>query len=414
MSARSSTRTIHTAVRRLLLTALCLQGLVAGVITVTDIPTRWRRRKASFPHPGPRKATIGDDHVTVYSHGAALYDDMLADIAAAQKHIYFESFIWKGDDTGRKFKSALTDAAVRGVQVFVVYDRFANLVVPSDFKRFPDTLQVMAYRVLPPWNQALDPRAYGRDHRKLLTVDGEVAFMGGYNVGSPYRAHWRDTHVRIEGPSCWDLERTFVSLWNARRGPEHKHLAETGTRNWGARVRFHRNIPRKRIFPIRDLYLQAFERAQHHIYVTQAYFIPDRDLRYSLLSAARRGVDVRVLLPMTSNHSVMDWLGRRHYSQLLVGGVRLFQYEQTMLHAKTGTVDGRWTTIGTANIDRMSLLGNFELNAEFVDDQLARHMEEIFATDCGRAREIDLDAWQRRPRVARAGELLLAPLRPLL
>ncbi|MDQ4007932.1 MAG: phospholipase D-like domain-containing protein, partial [Actinomycetota bacterium] len=221
-------------------------------------------------------------------------------------------------------------------------------------------------------------------------------------------------HVRIEGTSAWDLQNAFIDFWNQRRAPDLPTLRDDGTSQWEARIRVHRNVPRSWVFPIRGVYLEAIDRAQHHIYMTQAYFIPDEDFLGSLLAAARRGVDVRLLLPRVSNHVVADWLSRGFYSTLLRGGVRLMLYEDAMVHAKTATIDGEWTTIGTANIDRVSLTGNYEVNVEFYDRDLAAQMQRVFATDCGNAHELTLSEWERRNVAAKLSEAVLAPLRPLL
>src|SRR5690606_33026034 len=132
------------------------------------------------------------------------------------------------------------------------------------------------------------------------------------------------------------------------------------------------------MFPIRAMYLEAINRAQHHVWMTHAYFIPDQDFVDSLLAAAARGVDVRLLVPAKSNHVVADWLSRGYYSQLLAAGIRIFRYSGAMVHAKTATIDGNWSTIGTANIDRLSMTGNYEVNVEFIDPAMAAAMERIF------------------------------------
>lgn len=168
------------------------------------------------------------------------------------------------------------------------------------------------------------------------------------------------------------------------------------------------------LFPIRALYLQAMDRAQHHIYITQAYFIPDREILGALINAAERGVTVRVLVPKVSNHVIADWAARTYYTQLLEAGVELWLFRGAMVHAKTMTVDGRWSTIGTANIDRMSMTGNFEVNLEIFDDELAEHMEQVFATDLTNASRLTLAQWNKRRPITRALEQLIKPFGPLL
>jgi cardiolipin synthase len=173
-------------------------------------------------------------------------------------------------------------------------------------------------------------------------------------------------------------------------------------------------MPRNMVYPIRGMYLNAIDRASHHIYLTHAYFIPDQDVLSALIRAARRGVDVRIIIPAESNHIVADWLSRGFYSHLLRNGVRLLLYQGAMVHAKTATIDGQWSTIGTANIDRLSLLGNYEINMEVFNPGVARQMEEIFDIDSSNTIELTLPDWQRRHAMVKFSETVLTPLRPLL
>ncbi len=250
-----------------------------------------------------------------------------------------------------------------------MYDGFANLVVSPLFKRFGPRLKVLEYPVYNAGWRFFDLRRYGRDHRKILVVDDRLGFVGGYNIGSAYATEWRDTHVRITGPGVWDLARTFADFYNLNRRNRHgvaPLLLETAS-DWEPRIRVHRNVPRLWMFPIRSMYLEAINRASHHVWMTHAYFIPDSDFVEAIKSAARRGVDVRLLLPAVSNHVVADWLSRGYYGEMLAAGVRIFRFQGAMVHAKTSTIDGRWSTVGTANIDRLSMTGNYEVNVEFVD-----------------------------------------------
>ncbi|RLV49459.1 phosphatidylserine/phosphatidylglycerophosphate/cardiolipin synthase family protein [Nocardioides mangrovicus] len=405
--------------RRALLGLLGIQvALVAG-LTLTDSYRRRGKKPQPFPVTKPQQVPVGEGTVTTYTYGQDLYDDMIAAIDAARHQVLFETYIWKGDEVGESFKAALARAADRGVEVYAIYDAFANLVVPPAFKRFPPSLRVLAYPVYNAGLRFFDLRRYGRDHRKILVVDDDTAFVGGYNVGAAYATEWRDTHCRITGPGVWDLKRAFADFWNSQRGrrwadgDERPLLIETASA-WESRIRVHRNLPRQWSFPIRAMYLDAIDRARRNIWMTHAYFIPDENFVEALVAAARRGVDVRILLPQTSNHVVADWLSRGYFSQLLSAGVRIFRYQDAMVHAKTATVDGEWSTIGTANIDRLSMTGNYEVNVEFIDAGLARAMEEVFRTDESNAVELMAGDWAGRGFTRRFAEVVLAPLRPVL
>ncbi len=168
------------------------------------------------------------------------------------------------------------------------------------------------------------------------------------------------------------------------------------------------------MFPIRSMYLEAINRASNNIYLTTAYFLPDQDFVDALKDAAQRGVDVRLLIPLKSNHVVTDWIARGYFTQLLDAGVRIFRFNGAMVHAKTCTVDGSWSTVGTANIDRVSLTGNYEINVEVIDDAFAAVLEEIFATDQTNALELTSSEWLARDLHRKFTEFVLSPLRPFL
>lgn len=409
---------LRKILRRTLLTLLVLPVLVGAGMSLVDSYRRRGKRAKPFPTRPPGGATVGDGEVVAYTYGKDLYDDMLAAIEGAQRQILFETYIWKGDATGERFKAALRDAADRGVEVYCIYDAFANLVVSPRFQHFPDTMKVLRYPVYPAGWRFFDLRRYGRDHRKILVVDDEVGFVGGYNIGSAYETEWRDTHLRITGPAVWDLKRAFADFWNLNRrrrlrSSEPPLLLETAS-TWEPKIRFQRNVPRLWMFPIRAMYLEAINRASRNIWMTQAYFMPDQDFVDALKDAAQRGVDVRLLLPHKSNHIVADWVSRGYFSQLLDSGVRILRYRDAMVHAKTATVDGTWSTVGTANIDRLSLQGNYEINVEVIDAAFAGELEEIFRVDESHCFELTSSEWEVRDLHRKFTELVLAPLRPLL
>ena len=260
----------------------------------------------------------------------------------------------------------------------------------------------------------LNIRRTGQDHRKILVVDGNVGFVGGYNIGDPFANEWRDTHVRITGEAVWELENGFVDFWNHFRPVASPFLPDQGARAWSADVTAQFNLPHSLLYPIRGMYIDAIERATDRVLITTAYFIPDHEVLVSLIAAARRGVRVQVLIPEFSNHIMADWVARPYYGELLREGVEIWLYQHAMVHSKTMTVDGRWSTIGTANIDRLSMRGNYEVCLQFYSRELAARMEEIFANDLTTARRLTIDEWEKRSWLTRVGEVLLGPFEPLV
>lgn len=389
--------------------------VIAAIVLIDAVEKKLRSKRPGFPHPGTFESEVAGSDTAVFTYGHDLYEDMLASIRNARHTIMLETYIWKGDAIGRQFKEALNEAAARGVKVYVIYDGFANLVVPFTFYRFHPDVQVFRFPVLRPSIVFTNIRGTGFDHRKIMVVDDSIGYVGGYNIGSLYASKWRDTHLKIVGKSVWELRQAFVSFWNLAPAPQRRRLLEeTSAEFWEPRLRAVNNIPANLVFPIRGVYLDAINRAHSHIYMTTAYFIPDQQILEALLRASKRGVDVRVILPEDSNHVVSDWLSRGFYSALLREGVRILLYQNAMIHAKTATVDGEWSTVGTANIDRLSLTGNYEINIELFDEKLASTMERIFEIDSSNCRELTLKEWEDRHIVARVSEAILAPLRPFL
>jgi len=406
-------------VRRIVLGIVAAPFLMAiGMTLVDSYRRRGKHRAVSFPTTPPSSVPVGDGEVTTYMFGTDLYDAMIAAIDGAQRQILLETYIWKADAVGQRFKTALEEAAARGVEVYLIYDAFANLVVSPRFKRFPSSMKVLRYPVYAAGWRPFDLRRYGRDHRKILVVDESIGFVGGFNIGEAYATEWRDTHVRITGPGVWDLKRAFADFWNLNRrrrfrSSERPLLLETAS-TWEPTIRFHRNVPRLWMFPIRAMYIEAIARASRNVWLTTAYFLPDPDFAEALTAAARRGVDVRLLIPAKSNHVVSDWISRGYFSQLLDAGVKVLRYRDAMVHAKTATIDGTWSTVGTANIDRLSLTGNYEINVEIIDPKLAGALEEAFRVDQSNSLELTKAEWEARDMYRRFTEFLLNPLRPLL
>jgi cardiolipin synthase len=393
---------------------LAAQAVTIGILSFV-VAERRRHRKPlqGFPHGNYTEIDVGENRVKLYTYGQELYDAMLAAIEYAKESIYLESYLWKGDAIGEEFKRRLARKAAEGVDVYVIFDTLGNLVVPAEFKRFPPEIHTLRFQSIRHIWHLLDPRRYAVDHHKVLVVDGRIGFLGGYNIGSLYATEWRDTHLRVRGPFAADLAQSFVDFWNRFCEPRDR-IRRHHARRFDSLMTLWGNDGLRLTFPIRDMYIEAIDRAESHILLTNAYFVPDHILLGALKQAAKRGVDVQVLVPWTSNHIVADWAARGYFTECLRAGIRIFCYRNAMIHAKTCTIDGQWSTIGTANLDRLSSLGNFEINVAIYSDALARQMEEMFALDKTNAFELTLDTWMARPWYVEVSELILAPLRLLL
>nr|NNM90883.1 phosphatidylserine/phosphatidylglycerophosphate/cardiolipin synthase family protein [Bacilli bacterium] len=384
------------------------------VIVLSAISNHFRRRRQNvlFPRMAHHAFTIGKNKVRIFTYGNDLYQHMLQDIEEAKTRICLESFIWKGDTIGQTFKDALIKKAQEGVEVYVIFDAFANLVVRPSFKKFPSSIHSCRYRA---WRNVLDifdPRRLARDHRKLLVIDDHIGYTGGYNIGDLYGEVWRDTHVRVEGSAANNLYQTFTTIWNdnVKNGPQ---LTPNST-VLEPYIRLYTNNPSRLTFPIRSMYIDAIDLAKEQILLTTPYFVPDRYVLSALIRAAKRGVKVQLIVPEQSNHLLADWLARTYFTDCLRQNIRILLYQGAMIHAKTATIDHTWTTIGSANLDRLSLIGNHEINLEFFDHKMAKQMEMIFLQDSQYCKEVDYTRWLHRPLTQKLGELVLSPFWPFL
>ncbi len=409
---------LRPLVRRGALAALAavtvVPGGVAAGLTAVDMVKRKGRKARPAERPGTFCATVGASELTIFTSGEDLYADMIAEIDAAERTVKLETFIWKDDRTGQRFVEACNRAAERGVEVWVSYDGFANMVVPASFyEQFSPKVHVFRLPAFtrPYWRGIV--RHTGFNHSKILVIDGRVGYIGGFNIGDDYAHLWRDTHVKEVGPAVWGLDHSIATVWNAAHGPDEQ-MEWFPPGSWDQRVTVSSNLPVQLVYPIRGTYLNAIERSRSHIRICTPYFIPDQQVLAALKTAAQRGVDVQVMVPRDSNHIVADWASRGFTAEMLEAGISILLYKAGMIHAKTATIDGQWSTVGTANIDRLSLGYNYETNLEVVDPDFAARMEEIFAADSEHCETVTPHRWRERHKGAQVIEALIAPLRPLL
>lgn len=409
--------------KRVLKVFLLLAAAEAVMLAAVEAVETVRRKffwgqppKEGFPWEEQPEIEVGigdeqeGEYIKLYPDYGRLYEDMLDEIEQAEEYIFIETFIWQNDEVGKSFVDALARKAREGVSVYAVFDELANLGQPSSFKDFPDEINTMRFRSFSGPLDALNPRSLHRDHRKILAVDGRVAFAGGFNIGELY-TRWRGTHFRLRGPQVYEIERAFIGFWNTHRTGGLPEISPVQGRSWNPATIFHANDPYHHVHPIRDLYLRNIGKARERVRITSAYFTPGPSLRDAMMSAARRGAGVEVLIPKHSNHALVDWLARSYLGELLRAGVRIFEYEDFMLHAKTATVDGVWSTIGSSNVDTLSFFGLHESNLEVYSMRLAEEMERMFELDKTNARELTLEGWKNRPLPDKVLQWGIAPLR---
>ena len=369
--------------------------------------------KERYLQPQFDAVMVGDNSLQLYRDGFELSTAMLAAIDEAQESVYLEASIWRDDETGRAFKQHLSQKAAQGVHVYVICSNSGKQKVSRTFGSFPTRVHIL--RTMPfrqPWH-VLDPRRYAPDHRKLLVVDGFIGFVGGYNLGNIYQDKWRDTHLLIRGPATADLAYTFIASWNRFSSPREQ-ITRRYTRQFDPLINIQANDALRLTFPIRDMYIEAIDRAGQAILLTNASFVPDHSVLEALTAAVARGVDVRVLVPWPSNRILVDRVACSSFTQCLQAGMRLYCSRQEGLRSKTCTIDGQWSTIGSAHLDLLSSVVNYELNIEIYDVAFATQMQDLFAHDIADKHELSLTKWLSRPYYRKLSEHILAPFRFLL
>ena len=361
---------------------------------------------------------VPGNRVVLLQDGPRTYEAMFAAIAGARDHINLESYILEADGPGAEFARRLVERARAGVRVNLLYDGFGSLRTPASYFEGLRAagVDVCEYNPVTRLGNLLSRALHLRDHRKLMVVDGRIGFIGGVNISAVYssgsapvlhrerpagdarRPGWRDTHVRVEGPVVAHLQRLFMRHW-----VRHSAIALHGADYYpplpaagSQRAALAACDAGRRRNPFYRALLGAIDAAQHRVLLTTAYLVPTRRLLRCLTQAARRGVEVHLLLPGVSDFWAPLAAGRSHYGRLLRAGVHLHERHDTLLHAKTCVIDGLWTTVGSSNLDWRSFLHNAEANLIVLDPVLAREMERVHAQDVARAQEIDRAAWARR------------------
>lgn len=347
------------------------------------------------------------------NNGDEFYPAMLKAIREAERTVNFTTYIWQGGEVSDAFFEALVEAAERGVEVRILVDGWGGLKTPrNDIERLRAVGGKWERFNVPTFGKLT--RLHKRTHRRALLVDGRVGFTGGAAImdkwlGNAQDAdHWRDCMVEVRGRLALSLQSTFAQLWahstgELLSGQEFYDLDahEAESEGKGERIRRHLSVissPSGEAHPMRPLFWYSIRCAKERIYITNPYFVPDDIMADALMERARAGVDVRVLVPNEKiDVLVIRWASRSYYEQLMEAGIRIFEYQPTMIHQKLLVADGVWSLFGSTNMDVRSKELNQENTLGILDRGFAAELEDTFLADLQRAEEVDLERWRRRP-----------------
>jgi cardiolipin synthase A/B len=366
--------------------------------------------------------------VTLLVDGPATYAAMFKAIRQATDHINLETFIIEdivtNEETGLNLADLLLQKQAAGVQVNILYDSRGSYSTPAPFfQRLRNGgIQVAEFNPLNPVKARGKWRLAKSDHRKILIVDGRIAFTGGINISQVYSSGlsgsrepsrtpipWRDTDVQIEGPAVAEFQKLFLDTWQRQQGAkldERNYFPDLKKEPGNTLVGVVGSSPGEANRLTFVLYVSAITFAENSLHMTNAYFVPDHQTVEALTDAARRGVAVKIVLSGTSDSSLIQYAGQYYYSELLKSGVRLFRRNQVLLHAKTLVIDGVWSTVGSTNMDFLSFSINDEVNAVILNREFAVEMEKMFAADLAGSSEILGEEWEKRSPLFKIRELL--------
>jgi cardiolipin synthase len=351
----------------------------------------------------------------LYATNEEAWNSMLADCAAAEKSIVLEQFIFMADDLGDKFIEVCAERARTGVKVRFLWDAAGSFTfwgsnIAEDLRN--KGIELLFWKTLiPGYFKVPNLRSWFlRNHRRTLVIDGKVGYTGSICVKDRMK-NWRDTNVRLEGPTVKNMGNAFDRMWERAQGS--KKLSKR-LRSGDREFRYVTNYPapgRRHIY--REL-IDAIRDAKKYIYITTPYFVPTRRLARALRRAALHGIDVRVILPEKSDYYTVDLGARSYFNMFLESGARIFLYRGNMIHSKTVVIDGEWATVGTMNLDRISMLYNFEANIVTTDTEFANELKSHFMDDLNESKGVLLNEWRDRFFIEKIPEILIRLVRKFL
>jgi cardiolipin synthase len=364
-----------------------------------------------------------DNHITSYIDGKAKFADLIEEISHARDHVHLEYFVLKDDGLGRRVMKALTERARAGVEVRLLVDGVGSGALSSHFY---DELTAAGGKhavFFPSFFSYFNYRVNFRNHRKIAVIDGETAFIGGYNIGDDYIGlnkrwgYWRDNAVRIKGTGAMVAQMRFYLDWNFASSDKIEVIERYFHQSpfpSGSMLQIASGGPDTRWNPVKESYLKMINTAVETVYIQTPYFIPDDSVMDALHSAALSGIDVRIMIPNKPDHIFVYWASHSYIEDLITSGVRAYTYDNGFLHSKTIVIDGAAASVGSANWDIRSFRLNFETNAIIYDERVAGELKQAYIDDLSYCTELTPEWYAGRSWFFRARASLSRLFSPIL
>lgn len=364
-----------------------------------------------------------ENDVQIFTDGKEKFEALIRDIESATTHIHILYYIIRSDGLGNRIADALVKKALEGIEVRVLYDASGSRRLSRKFiHRIKEAGgEVVAF--FPTRIPLITFHLNFRNHRKIVVIDGEIGYLGGFNIGDEYIGkhpkfgYWRDTHLKIRGQSVNNLQARFILDWNQatkQNIPLLHYTCKNPSAEGEVGIQIVASGPDSRWEHIKNGFIEIIQSAKQYVYIQTPYFIPDDSMLDAIKIAASSGVDVRVMVPGIADHPFVYWASQSYFGELLAAGVRFYRYQNGFLHAKVMVADNRISTVGTANMDVRSFRLNFEVNAFLYSPDIAQQLTHIFNQDLEQSIEFTMDSYKNRPIVVRIKESIARLLSPIL
>ena len=378
--------------------------------------------RMNYTHSGA-KCTYNNE-VDIYYNGVDKFKQLIKDLKNAKKFIHIQYYIIRPDRLGKKIMSILEEKAAEGVEVRFLVDSMGSYKVTKrslkNFTKNGGKFEIFFPGILPHVNTRINYR----NHRKMVIIDGEYGYTGGFNVGDEYineNKHigfWRDTHIRIRGEAVNDLTNRFLLDWCYASGEEiddfSKFYPKNPIRDGDIAIQIVTSRPDHNEEYIKNAYMKMINNAKKYVYLETPYFVPDAPMLEALKLSALSGVDVRLIIPGKPDHVFMKWAASAYIGDLLNAGAKVYLYQNGFIHAKTIVADGKVCTVGTANMDMRSYCLNFEVNAFIYDDRVANNLETQFFKDIEDCKVMTKEEYDKRSIALRIRESIIRLISPIL